>query len=565
MKKKLPIGIDSFEKIIDEGFYYVDKTFLIRELLLNWGEVNLFTRPRRFGKSLNMSMLKSFFEVGNDKTLFEGLEISKEEQLCDQYMGQFPVISISLKDAGGLTFASACAALRTEIGMEAMRFSFLGESALLSIEEKKLYRQLIRVGQHQEGMFDMALDVLQASLRTLCTLLRKHYAHKVILLIDEYDVPLDKAFQAGYYDEMVSLLRNLFSSALKSNDDLHFAVMTGCLRVSKESIFTGLNNLKISSITDVRFDEYFGFTDKDVKDLLNYYGLPAHYRSMKEWYDGYQFGNVSVYCPWDVISHCDTLSADPAAEPQDYWSNTSSNSIVRRFIDKSSKKTKDEIEQLIAGEEIVKEIRPELTYNELDKTIDHLWSVLFTTGYLTQRGRVNGNRYRLVIPNLELRELFIRQIREWFSETAGRDTPKLDAFCSAFPNADPEAIEKLFNDYLWQTISIRDTFVQKGRKENFYHGILLGLLQHRENWLVRSNDESGEGFSDILVEVPETRTGIVIEVKYAEDDRLDFWCAEAIRQIERKRYETRLVEDGMQRIIKYGIACFKKHCKVTLG
>ena len=564
-RKKLPVGIENFREFSSEHFYYVDKTGLIIDLLHNWGKVNLFTRPRRFGKSLNMSMLKTFFEIGCEPSLFDGLKIAQEKELCETYMGQFPVISISLKDVDGLTFAAACSAMRNVIGMEAMRFQFLKESSVLSREEKAFYQQLIGIDQTQREIFSMSDAILGASLRTLCSLLARHYGRNVILLIDEYDVPLDKAFQEGYYHEMVSLIRNMFSSALKSNEHLHFAVLTGCLRVSRESIFTGLNNLKILSITDVRFDEYFGFTDEEVQSLLEYYGLSDHYELVKEWYDGYQFGTACIYCPWDVISYCDRLCEEPDALPEDYWSNTSSNRIVRRFIDKSNKKTKDEIERLIAGETIVKEIHPELTYDELDRTIDNLWSVLFTTGYLTQRGRVSGNRYQLAIPNLEIRELFVRQIQEWFRETSSQDAPKLDAFCEAFPSGDAERIEQQLNAYLWHTISIRDTFVPKGRKENFYHGILLGLLQYKEDWLVRSNEESGEGFSDILIEVPESRTGIVIEVKYAENDQLDVWCAEALDQITRKKYETRLLEDGMQTSVRYGIACYKKHCKVVKG
>lgn len=565
MRKKLPVGIENFKEFSSEQFYYVDKTGLIIDLLHSWGKVNLFTRPRRFGKSLNMSMLKTFFEIGCEPSLFDGLKIAQEKELCEIYMGQFPVISISLKDVDGLTFAAACSAMRNVIGMEAMRFQFLKESPALSAEEKAFYQQLIGIDQTQQEIFSMSDAILGASLRTLCSLLARHYGRKVILLIDEYDVPLDKAFQEGYYHEMVSLIRSMFSGALKSNEHLHFAVLTGCLRVSKESIFTGLNNLKTLSITDVRFSEYFGFTDAEVRSLLEYYGLSDHYELVKEWYDGYQFGTACIYCPWDVISYCDRLCEEPDALPEDYWSNTSSNRIVRRFIDKSNKKTKDEIERLIAGETIVKELHPELTYDELDRTIDNLWSVLFTTGYLTQRGRISGNQYQLAIPNLEIRELFVRQIQEWFRETSSQDAPKLDAFCEAFPSGDAECIEQLLNAYLWHTISIRDTFVPKGRKENFYHGILLGLLQYKEDWLVRSNEESGEGFSDILIEVPESRTGIVIEVKYAENDQLDVWCAEALDQITRKKYETRLLEDGMQTIVRYGIACYKKHCKVVRG
>lgn len=561
-KKKLPVGVDIFDKLIRQDFYYVDKTGFIADILRNWGEVNLFTRPRRFGKSLNMSMLKAFFEIGCDRTLFEGLSISRERQLCEQYMGQFPVISISLKSVDGLTFESACTALKYVVGNEALRFTFLQESEALSDGEKELYRGLSEV---QRGMFAMTGDMLPTSIQNLSFLLAKHYGKPVILLIDEYDVPLDKAFQNGYYDEMVSLIRSMLGNALKTNPNLYFAVLTGCLRVSKESIFTGLNNLKVLSVTDVRFEEYFGFTDEEVRELLEYYGLMEHYDAVKEWYDGYQFGNVSVYCPWDVISYCDHLCVDPAIEPQDYWSNTSSNSIVRRFIDKSNKQTKDEIERLISGETIAKEIKQELTYNELDRTIDHLWSVLFTTGYLTQRGREHGRMYRLAIPNLEIRELFVTQIREWFQDAVVRDASKLDRLCEAFPAQDAQTVEELLNDYLWNTISIRDTAVKKEKKEHFYHGILLGLLSHKENWFVRSNAESGEGYCDILVEVPESRTGVVIELKYAENGKLDAGCAQALHQVEEKQYAAKLESDGMKRIVAYGIACYKKYCKVVIN
>jgi hypothetical protein len=560
--KKLPVGIENFSEFHTENFYYVDKTGLVIELLDHWGKVNLFTRPRRFGKSLNMSMLQNFFEIGCKKELFDGLKITQKQELCEEYMGQFPVISISLKDIDGLKYQDACDALKSVIGNEALRFQLLKEDPDLSQEEKQRYQALINV---ENGLFTMPEAALKTSLKTLCELLSKHYNHKVILLIDEYDVPLDKAFQAGYYDEMVSLIRNLFSNVLKTNPHLQFAVLTGCLRVSKESIFTGLNNLKTLSITNVRYDEYFGFTDDEVKELLEYYGLQEHYDEIKAWYNGYQFGNAAVYCPWDVINHCDNLCADPTTQPEDYWSNTSSNSLVRLFIDKADKKTRDEIERLIAGETIVKEIRQELTYSELDSTINNLWSVLFTTGYLTQHGREDGKKYRLAIPNREIRELFVEQIREWFYAAAQRDTPKLDAFCDAFPAGDAETVERLLNDYLWNTISVRDTAVPKERKENFYHGILLGLLGHRENWLVLSNAESGEGYSDILVEVPESRIGVVIELKYAEADELEGGCAAALRQIDEKQYNARLLSDGMQTIVKYGIACYRKHCRVVRG
>ena len=558
-KKKLPVGIESFEKIIEQNFYYIDKTSMIAELLQSWGEVNLFTRPRRFGKTLNMSMLKCFFESGCKRELFDGLQISQERELCREYMGQFPVISISLKGIEGMKYQDAVAAVKNVLGMEAMRFSFLLDSERLTEEEKELYQGFTVV---KNGCFTMADEMIPVSLKNLSMLLHKHYGKQVILLIDEYDVPLDKAFQYGYYDEMVSLIRSLFGNVLKTNPNLYFAVLTGCLRIAKESIFTGLNNFNVLSITNVQFDEFFGFTDREVRDLLEYFGLSEHYETIKEWYDGYQFGKKAVYCPWDVISYCKNLCADPEALPEDYWSNTSSNSIVRRFIDKSNKQTKDEIEQLIAGESIVKEIRQELTYNELDKSVGHLWSVLFTTGYLTQKGRLDSKRYRLAIPNREIRELFLTQIREWFQDTTSENVMKLDKFCRAFPDGNAEIIEELLNDYLWNTISIRDTAVAKERKENFYHGILLGLLSHMENWLVKSNQESGEGYSDILVEVPESRTGVVIEMKYAQGGLLDTACAEALQQIEERQYTAKLESDGMKNIVRYGIACYKKHCRV---
>jgi hypothetical protein len=411
----------------------------------------------------------------------------------------------------------------------------------------------------------MSNTALENSLSELSGFLSKHYNHKVIVLIDEYDVPLDKAFQAGYYDEMVALIRNLFSNVLKTNSSLQFAVLTGCLRVSKESIFTGLNNLSVFSITNVRYDEYFGFTDDEVKEMLEYYGLQGHYDEIKAWYDGYQFGNASVYCPWDVINHCDNLRADPDAIPENYWANTSGNALVRRFIDQAASQTKTEIEQLISGEIVVKPIRQELTYSELYDSIENLWSVLFLTGYLTQCGREDGKKLRLKIPNKEIRDLFIEQIGKWFSDAVKKDSPKLDKFCDAFPAGDAETIESLLNDYLWNTISVRDTAVAKGRKENFYHGILLGLLGHRENWLVMSNAESGEGYSDILIETPEGRIGVVIELKYVEAGKLEEGCAEALKQIDEKKYDAPLLADGMQSIVKYGIACYRKNCKVVRG
>ena len=509
-------------------------------------------------------MLKAFFEIGCDKTLFEGLAISRETELCQKYMGKFPVISISLKSVDGSNFLSARNALTSLIGKTAMDFAFLSESSQLSEPQKKTYEQLIQLGAPGESMFIMSEDILTNSLQTLSGLLAAHYGQQVILLIDEYDVPLDKAFQNGYYEEMVTLIRNMFGSALKTNASLYFAVLTGCLRIAKESIFTGLNNFYVISITDVEFNEYFGFTDKEVQDILSDYELQDHYDAVKEWYDGYRFGNSEIYCPWDVLTYCKKLRADPNAIPENYWLNTSGNNMVRRFIDKADGKTRNDIERLIAGEEIRKEVHQELTYSELDSTIENLWSVLFTTGYLTSRGRAEGELLRLVIPNREIRNLFIRQIREWFQDTVKKDAPKLDRFCNAFPAGNASLIEDLFNEYLWNTISIRDTAAPYGKKENFYHGILLGLLSHREEWRISSNTESGIGYSDILAEIFENRTGIVIEVKYAENGNLEASCKEALEQIEEKKYEVKLRDDGMRKILKYGIACYKKECRVEL-
>lgn len=563
--RKLPIGIESFEKLRTEDFYYVDKTGLIKELLGNWGEVNLFTRPRRFGKSLNMSMFKHFFEIGQDASLFHGLKIAGEKELCDKYMGKFPVISISLKGVSGATYQVARSMMCSIIAQEAMRFGFLQTSDKLSAKDKLTYDQLTTVALNSSESFAMSDSTLTNSLLQLSKLLHRHFDQKVIILIDEYDVPLDKAYRFGYYDQMVDLIHNLFSQALKTNESLFLSILTGCLRVSKESIFTGLNNVKVHTITDVAFDEFFGFTDKEVCDMLTYYGLSHKYVTAKEWYDGYQFGNMDVYCPWDVLNYCSDLCADPEAEPRTYWSNTSSNDIVKKFIYKAKTATvKKEIESLIAGEAIPKTVLQELTYSELEASIQNLWSVLFTTGYLTKRGKSQGDILSLVIPNQEIHKIFKTQIYEWFRETAANDTAKLDALCQAFADGNAPLAEQHFNSYLKKTISIRDTNVPKAKKENFYHGILLGLLSHREDWAVSSNAESGDVYSDILVEIEEHSIGIVIEVKYAENDNLEAGCKEALRQIEKNRYEELLIENGMTTILKFGIACYKKHCKIVM-
>ena len=552
---KLPVGIDNFEKIRRNNFYYIDKTKLVEQALHNWSEVTLFTRPRRFGKTLGMSMLRSFFEIGTDKSLFDGLYISQNKALCDEHMGKYPVIFLTLKGVEGLTFADAKMMLKSILSTEMDRHYYLKTSEALTDEDKAYFVKML-TGTDEN---------INDSLRKLSQLLYKHYGKKAVILIDEYDVPLDKAYQNGYYHEMVSLIRGLFGQALKTNDYLQFAILTGCLRISKESIFTGLNNFKVLSIMDTRFDEQFGFTDSEVEELLAAYNLDSHFTEIKEWYDGYHFGNADVYCPWDVINYVDLLRFEPTAKPQDFWSNSSGNALVRRFIDKADVQTKDEIERLIAGEYIEKEISQELTYDEIDKSIANLWSVLFTTGYLTKQGVTDDGKVRLSIPNREIKNLFIKKIREWFSDTTANDGKTLEQFCNAFVEKDTEKIEQLFGDYLWNTISIRDTAVAKDKKENFYHGILLGLLGYKASWLIKSNTESGTGYSDILVEVPNNRTGIVIELKYAENGDMDAACDEALNQIEEKSYVDKLKQDGMRNFIKYGIACFKKDCKVVVN
>ena len=557
MKKKLPIGIENFEKLRQYDFYYVDKTGLIKELLQNWGEVNLFTRPRRFGKSLNMSMLKYFFEIGSDPALFEGLEISKEKQLCEEYMGKFPVISISLKAINAGCYETAKEMAVQVIQEQARRLQYLLESDRLSQKEKNTFLKLFDD--------DVSEGMLCSSLRVFSELLQKHHGRKVVLLIDEYDVPLAKAFEQGYYDQMIVLIRNMFEQGLKTNGNLFMAVLTGCMRVSKESIFTGLNNLRVLSIADVRFDEYFGFTDKEVREMLAYYDKFSYYEMVREWYDGYRFGAVDVYCPWDVINYCDLLRSNPKAQPQNYWCNTSSNDAVRRFIEMADVgATKMEIEKLVAGEEITKEIHQELTYQDMYSTIENLWSLLFTTGYLTQRGEPDGRRFHLVIPNKEIREIFEMQIVDLFKEHVKKDGETLDRFCEALKNGETESVQRQFQAYLRKTISIRDTFVKKNMKENFYHGILLGILGFKASWNVFSNRETGDGYSDLLITIPDEAIGIVIEMKYADDGNLDAACKKALEQIEGNHYEEELYDEGMDDILKYGIACYKKRCRVVL-
>jgi hypothetical protein len=556
---KLPVGIDDFRKIRECGFYYVDKTKLVEQLMQNWGEVNLFTRPRRFGKTLNMSMLRSFFEIGTDKSLFDGLYISRNKELCDMHMGKYPVISITLKGIEGMTFEEARNMLKIILKNEARRHYYLKNSDRLTDDDKQQYEQILL------GTSENTAD----SLRLLSQLLFLHYDKKVVILIDEYDVPLDKAFQNGYYSEMTSLIRGILGQALKTNDYLQFAVLTGCLRISKESIFTGLNNFKVLSIADARFDEQFGFTDSEVRDILEEYGVSDKISEVKDWYDGYRFGKADVYCPWDVINYVDHLQADPNARPQAYWINSSGNGLVRRLINIADESTKDEIERLIAGETIEKAIRLELTYDEIDNSIDNIWSVLFTTGYLTNAGEIelpggDGYGYRLVIPNKEVRQVFVSQIQEWFRQTVTYDNGSVQDLCEAFMAGDADKIQSNLNMILIKTISVLDTKARDDQKENFYHGLLLGLLRSKPDWRIKSNRESGDGFSDISIEPTIPEKGIVVEVKYSNTiSGLDDACDRAMKQIRDRRYDEALREDGREDIIAYGIAFCRKRCKVV--
>lgn len=557
-KKRLPVGLENFEQIIKDNYYYVDKTGLISELIRNGGMVNLFTRPRRFGKTLNMSMLEYFFSIEGDKSIFDGLEILKDQKLCDEYMGKYPVISVSLKGINAAAYEGAFDFAVQIMQRAAEAFQFLCDSECLSEHDKEAYKKLLDS--------NMSEAVFCSGLRRLSELLAKHYGTKVILLIDEYDVPLAKAFANGYYDQMVFLIRNLLEQALKTNSSLKLAVLTGCMRISKESIFTGLNNFTTFTIADVDFDEYFGFTDQEVRDLLTYYECADKYESIKEWYDGYRFGNVDVYCPWDVVSYLRSLRTNREAIPQNYWINTSSNAEVKEFIRQSKNlTTKREIERLMAGESITKTIHPELTYKEMYESIENIWSVLFATGYLTQSGQVDARKFKLRIPNLEIRDIFKTQIMEYFKESVAKDGDMLGRFCKALKNGEEKKVEDIFESYLKKTISIRDTFVRKEMKENFYHGILLGILGIKEEWGVFSNQETGEGYSDILIETENSKTAILIEVKYAGDGNLDVACERALKQVEERKYDEELRENGVDKILKYGIACYMKRCKVKLA
>ena len=560
--KKLPVGFDDFKKIRENQFYYVDKTKLIEHLLANWSEVNLFTRPRRFGKTLNMSMLKSFFEIGTDKALFEGLYISKNQELCKEYMGKYPVVFLSLKGVEGLTFEEARAYLCELIINETRRFKFLLNSERLDNDEKNMYHELLSLQEEKDSVLAVKLKL---SLKKISELLYKHYGQKVIFLIDEYDVPLDKAFQHGYYKKMVSLIRGVFGEVLKTNDFLMFAVLTGCLRVSKESIFTGLNNFKVYSADDIRYDEEFGFTNEDVKKILSDYNQQDHFLEVKEWYDGYHFGNADIYCPWDVINYMDDLMSNPKAKPKAYWINSSGNDLVKRFIDKADTTTKDEVEQLISGNAVEKRIRLDLTYDEIDNSVENLWSVLFTTGYLTRFGESENGVYKLVIPNKEVREVFVLQIRDWFDRIVADDQASTEKINRGFLEGRAEDIQQELTMFLGETISVMDTKARNEEKEIFYHGILIGILKNCSSWAVKSNKESGDGFADILVKPKNPDAGIIMELKYARSfGDLDKACERALEQIKDRRYDQEFREEGRNDILAYGIAFYKKRCKVVV-
>ena len=559
---RLPVGAEDFREIREKNLYYVDKTRLIEQIFEEFSKVTLFTRPRRFGKTLNMSMLRHFFEIGTEKNLFDGLYIAQNEQLCEEHMGKHPVIFISLKDVEGLNFDQAQYRFVEIIAREARRFQFLLESEKLEEADKNIYKSIVAV---ENGQYTMGGKLFAGALRILSELLTKHYGKKTVILIDEYDVPLDKAFLNGYYDEMVDLIRSMFGQALKTNEYLEFAVLTGCLRISKESIFTGLNNFKVLTITDARFDEQFGFTNAEVEKLLKDYHLEDHLDETREWYDGYRFGNADVYCPWDVINHVDRLRAEPDARPEAYWINTSGNALVKRFIDKANKTTRDELERLVAGEAIEKFVRLELTYGEIEDSIENLWSVLFTTGYLTQCGRTEEGAYKLIIPNKEVREVYKQQIQEWFKKKVFSNTEQITAFWQAVETGETAAIEKYLNRTLSNSISVFDTKAQDGVKENAYHTLLVGLLAGNADWLVKSNVEAGEGFADIIIETDDPDAGIVVEVKYVKEmSGLEQACAKALAQIKEKRYSEYLTNDCRTDVLLYGMAFCRKRCKVVV-
>ena len=550
--KKLPIGIDNFEKLRNEDFYYVDKTGMIAELLANWGEVNLFTRPRRFGKTLNMSMLRHFFEIGSDKSLFDGLKISENKELCAQYMGKYPVMFVSLKGVDGLNFETAYQALCRLLVTEISRFEALAENDSLTTAERLFLQRMTTETYEDRDIRD--------SFKIMSSILEKCYGKKVILLIDEYDVPLDKAYINGYYPQMIDLIRSLFGAALKTNDSLFMAVLTGCLKVSKESIFTGLNNLMVHTISEASYNEQFGFTDAEVRKMLSDYGLDTHYDEAKEWYDGYRFGGQDIYCPWDVLNYCYALRSDPTAEPKAYWINTSGNDMVKRLISKAAENTAQaDIEDLIAGETIIKPLNENLTHSEIDKNIENLWSLLYMTGYLTVTEKPSGGLYKLRIPNREVRLIYEKQVLEWFNEKAEAEAGTLSDLYQAFETADTEKITEILNDKLLDTVSFYDAY------ESFYHGFLLALLSTCAAWNVASNAETGRGRSDIIGWRKDRKIGFVVEVKEVKDyDDLDKACGAAMQQIEDKDYTALLRRYRIKEIWQYGIAFWDKECRVVV-
>lgn len=554
-RKMLPIGVENFEKLRRNDMYYVDKTEMVSDLIMNHGDANLFTRPRRFGKTLTMDMLKTFFEIGQDASLFDGLTISSHSDICEKYQNKYPVVFISLKGATGSTYEKANSMIKQLVAEEYQRHSYLADSDILDSIEKEQFNRIRSISLNEGD--------LENSLRILTRLLCKHHNQKVILLIDEYDVPLDKSFLNGYYDDMVSFIRIFLGEALKTNDNTEFAIVTGCLRISKESIFTGVNNFKVFSINDTRFSDYFGFTNDEVKEMLSYYGIIDKYETTKAWYDGYLFGKTEIYCPWDVLNHCDTVVNTDDIEPQAYWINSSGNDIIRKFIEMANSTTKSELELLIAGNTVVKTIKQELTYADLYSSIENMWSILYMTGYLTKRSIPERKQFELAIPNLEIREIFEEQIYEWFKDFSRKDSSTLNAFCQTFADGNAEEAQKQFTAFLRKTISIRDTYVKAAKKENFYHRILLGLLSYRDDWIVKSNAESGDGYSDIVIKIPDDEIGMIIEVKYGEDADMEKGCADALAQIERMNYSEILEDDEVQTIYKYGIACYKKRCKIV--
>ena len=554
--KPIPIGVENFKEIITSDYYYTDKTLLIRDLLDSGAKVSLFTRPRRFGKTLNMSMLRYFFEKMDEDNsyLFDGLKISNAGEKYMSYCGQYPVISISLKGMSKKTFQKNMDVFRSLIADEFERHRDILKSDKITERKRKKFEKICNE--------EAADAVYESSLKLLTDCLYDMHQKKIIILIDEYDVPLQNAWLNGFYDEMVDFIRSLFDTALKTNDSLEFGVLTGCLRISKESIFTGMNNLKVYSISDVAFSDYFGFTDAEVQQMLKTYGLEQYRDIVKQWYDGYHFGKTEMYCPWDITNYCFDMLQNPDAQPKAYWLNTSGNDIIKQFISSATATVKDDIEQLMSGEPVRKIISQELTYRELNDNYENLWSMLYMTGYLTHSAVLEDDELELIIPNLEIRKIFRTQIYAWFSAYVAQERVDLTQFCMTFRNGDAENAQELFNQYLGKVISIRDTNVEIAKKENFYHGILLGLFSHMDDWIVKSNLESGDGYSDILIRIPADEIGIVIEVKYGEDEKTEQGCKEALKQIEDRNYQQYLIDKGMTTILKYGVACYKKKCRI---